>query len=207
MKITAKDIPSTTGRGNWTDAITFGVYSVRVNVERDDCMGEPWKEHDGHGPVSEWRRMESKSAGERVLCQDRSQARFYDFAAAVKIARKDGWGFSGMGEWNSKKKKFVYSPEALKMSPGERAAKAAESDFDRLRCWCAGDWYWISIGVEVSRAGRVLDTDYCGGIESDGDYWREHAAEVAQGIISATRKETRERRYWEARDVITQGAQ
>jgi len=68
--------------------------------------------------------------------------------------------------------------------------------------------------VEVSRNGAVLETDYCGGIEDLNDYWREHAAEHARYVIEqdiktrkaaavAARKETRERRYWAARDVVT----
>lgn len=29
-------------------------HRFRFEVERDDGMREPWKEHDGHGIVSEW---------------------------------------------------------------------------------------------------------------------------------------------------------
>lgn len=198
MKLTAKDIPPFTGRDNWTAPFEIaGGYSVRVRVEHDQDMRAPWEEHDGHGPVSDWRRKETKAAGERVLHYDGRLCLFYDFAAAVEIARRDGWDappYTG--------------------TRGERAARAVERDFMRLRDWCRGDWYWIAVCVEVSRDGAVLVADWCGGIESDSDYWREHAAKVAQGAIeqdkaarkaaaAAARKEARERAYWACRDVVT----
>jgi hypothetical protein len=179
-------------------------------------MGEPWKEHDGHGPVSEWRSIDSKQAGERVLGQDGRSARFYDFAEACKIAKRDGWGYSGQYVFEDGKKPRL-SEEARKLTPKQRATRAAEEDYERMRQWCNDEWHWISVGVEVSHRGEVLDTDYCGGIEDYTDYWREHAAEVAAHIIAthqrarrqawqAALKEARERRYWLNRGVQTTGA-
>lgn len=55
-------------------------------------MGAPWEEHDGHGPVSEW-ESRAKLPGEIIINQDGESRRFYDFAAACQIARRDGWGF------------------------------------------------------------------------------------------------------------------
>lgn len=192
------DIPRHTGRDGWTDPVELPQgYSVRVKVERDDHGAAPWEACDGHGPVSDWRAKDSKRAGERILCEDRGRARFYDFAAAVQLARKDGWG----------------APDTP-MKPGERAAWAAEADYKYLRGWCLDKWEYLCVGVEVSHRGRTLDTDYCGGIESLDDYWREHAADHARYVIEqdikarkaaavAAAKETRERRHWEARDVVT----
>lgn len=192
-----RDIPGTNSDG-WTDVIKLrDGYSVRVHVDYDQCMGAPWEEHDGHGPVSEWTTRD-KRPGERVLSEDRGSKRYYDFAEAVKIARRDGWGSQGDDG----------------MKPGEKAARAAARDFEYLRRWCNDQWHWVVVGVEVSRNGEALETDYCGGIEDDSDYWREHAAESANSIIAAdqkarkasavaARKETRERRYWAERDVIT----
>ena len=185
------DIPRyTSGAKNWTDYIKAGRYSVRVRIEPDDCMLEPWKEQDGHGPVSEWRRKDSKAPGERILCEDRGQALFYDFAAAVALARKDGWD----------------TPPYKTGTAGECAARAAEADFDRLRRYCAGDWYYVSVGVELSLAGDVLAMDWIGGVESDGDWWRECAADMANDAIHTSETERRERKFWEARDVQTIGA-
>ncbi|WP_052007096.1 hypothetical protein [Burkholderia paludis] len=61
---------------------------------RDDCdNGEPWKNFDGHGPVSEWTRRD-KRPGERILNTDSGSKRFYDVQEANKIAKRDGWGLS-----------------------------------------------------------------------------------------------------------------
>ena len=189
--LTKGDIPRyTDGPKNWTDYIKAGRYRVRVRIEPDDCMREPWKEHDGHGPVSEWRAKDSKAPGERILCEDRGQALFYDFAGAVAIARRDGWD----------------TPPYKTGTAGERAARAAEADFDRLRQYCAGDWQYVSVGMELSLGGEVLAMDWLGGVESDNDYWRECAADMANDALHAHLKETRERRFWEARDVQTIGA-
>lgn len=248
--IRPKDIPSCTGRGGWTDAVELkDGYSVRVHVDYDQDMGAPWEEHDGHGPVSEWTTRD-KLPGERVLATDRNHRRYYDFAEACKIARRDGWGFKNMYAYPDlsdngpyataedvktannlnftvdqlradrakddgyKHGRYRLTDEARKMTPKARAAKAADEDFENLRRWCDNEWHWIVVGVEVSRNGEVLETDYCGGIEDYTDYWREHAADVANSTIkadqrerrqvaAAARRETRERRYWAARDVIT----
>lgn len=69
------------------DGVTF-----RVRTEYDDCHGAPWDEEDGHGPVSDW-TSRGKLPGELVLCEDRGKRRYYDFAEACRIARRDGWGF------------------------------------------------------------------------------------------------------------------
>lgn len=78
---------------------------------------------DPHGLVSEWRSdglgsRPTKRPGERRLA---GSARFYDFATACRIARRDGWECPG-GQ-----------------RPGETArayaARAAEGDFRRLGAW------------------------------------------------------------------------
>lgn len=66
-------------------------FQLTATVEDDDRGAAPWDD-DGHGPVSDWRPIDSKAPGELVLNRDGDSARFYDFAAAVKIARRDGWG-------------------------------------------------------------------------------------------------------------------
>jgi hypothetical protein len=132
-----------------------------------------------------------------VLCTNRRSARFYDVAEATRIARRDRWGAPGEHA-----------------SAGARAAAAVAQDFEYLRAWCNDEWCYLVVTVEVARDGSVVSTDTCGGIESLKDYWREFAAEEATAIIesdiearkaaaAAARKETRERRYWAARDVLT----
>lgn len=198
-KLTLKpsDLPGTNSDG-WTDAIELsGGYSVRVNVEYDDCNDPPWENSDGHGIVTDWERRD-KRPGERVLVSDHGSKRYYDFAESVKKARRDGWD----------------APPYKTGTKGEQAVRAVEADFKFLRSWCNDDWQYLVIGVEVSRKGEKLELDYCGGIESLGDYWQEYAADRANYAIKAdraarkaagiaARKEKREANYWHARGVLT----
>lgn len=48
MKFTSDDIPRFTGRGDWTDSVAKGAYSVRVHVQPDVCMRERryWEARD-----------------------------------------------------------------------------------------------------------------------------------------------------------------
>ena len=63
-----------------------------ATIEHDENHGAPWDECDGHGEVTDW-EWRDKLPGELVLSEDRHAKRFYDFAGAVKLARRDGWGF------------------------------------------------------------------------------------------------------------------
>lgn len=173
--LTANDIPAYLSDDERIE-LPNGWYAT-VRIEYDDSMGEPWKEHDGHGEVSEWTTRD-KRPGERILHSDRGSHRYYDFAGAVELARKDGWGCS-----------HVTTMDELHAHNGhatarEMAACAAQQDFDRLRAWCNDQWQWIGVIVAVYDAGgeKVAD-DSLWGIESDGDYWRTVAAENINTII------------------------
>jgi hypothetical protein len=134
-----------------------------LTLERDDDATPPWERDDGHGPVSAWRPLSSKRAGERVLHADRKSARFYDFAEAVAIARRDGWDAPPYGQ----------------STPGQRAARAAEADFERLRAWCNDKWEYVGVCVRlVGAAGSQYDHAFWG-VESDCE---DYIAEVAREL-------------------------
>jgi hypothetical protein len=67
------------------DGLTF-----RVSLHHDSYSGEPWKECETHGPVSDWTTRD-KLPGELVLNTCRGGKQFYDYAEACRIARRDGW--------------------------------------------------------------------------------------------------------------------
>ena len=92
--------------------------TVTFSLYHDPHMGPPWKEHDGHGPVSEWTTRD-KGSGERILKKDGRSCRYYDFREAVNIARKDGWGL-GPKELAALEKKLGRTPK-----PGDIAVAAA----------------------------------------------------------------------------------
>lgn len=157
--------------GDTRSADLPGGLTARVTVEYDHDAGTPWDNEDGHGPVSDWTRRE-KRAGERVLCDDRGARRYYDFAGAVAAARADGWDAPPYGG-----------------TPGQRAARAAEADFARLRAWCRDDWQYVGLVVTVYVEDVELASASLWGIEPDSDagYLNETIAELLAEAMAEAR--------------------
>lgn len=139
-----------------------------ASVYHDELMGEPWKEHDGHGPV---RFGADKSPGEMVLSDASRRGEkvwLYNYKEACRIALRDEWGVPGG------------------MKPGESrrayAARAALEDFRHLRAWCRDDWLWVGVAVQRVENGIPVDDPFehtVWGIESNaGDYLRDVAIEL-----------------------------
>jgi len=147
----------------------------RVAFFFDDQMREPWKEHDGHGIVSDWTTRD-KEPGERVLYEASDSYRYYDFDATVQLALKDKWGV-GDGPREGE-------------TPEEYAARAVEYDYEYLRAWCTDEWHYV--GVELT----LLDDDgkttkykaSLWGVETWKDYHRTVPAELADEIESQLRE-------------------
>jgi hypothetical protein len=134
-------------------------FKITARISLDEDTGPPWKEHDGHGPVSEW-TSRPKNAGERVLSQDGRSFRYYDFAGAVAIAKRDKWG-------------------------GKSPSEAAERDFEAMRAWCNDSWFWCGIVVTVKRAGVKLGKAALWGIDCNHPHGRDNAylLEVANELL------------------------
>lgn len=134
-----------------------------AKIELDTDHGAPWDEEDGHGPVSEWTSRD-KSPGELVLAEDGRRRRYYDFAEACKIARRDGWDAPPYGTGTRR----------------QRASRAARADFDRLRAYCNGDWGYVGVIVAAvcDCCGTVNRDNQASlwGIESDAKEYLETVA-------------------------------
>ncbi len=158
--------------GDTRAADLSGGLTARVTVEYDHYAGTPWDNEDGHGPVSEWTRR-GKRPGERVLCDDHGARRYYDFADAVATARTDGWDAPPYGTG----------------TPGQRAARAAEADFARLRAWCRDDWCYVGLVVTIYAEDVELATASLWGIESDADadYFNETVADLLAEALAEAR--------------------
>lgn len=176
------------------DIITRNARQFRVNIYHDRDHDHPWDNEDGHGPVSDWERR-AKRPGELILCGDGrgrlgtdDMHRFYDFQAAVRQAREEGWGFlpypvqttqdATTKVWSASVHgaKFSHTCHDLDINkaigglytvwqsrfPSRRAyhAAAARHDFEQLRRYCEGDWHYV--GVEVT---QVLTCTACGADE------------------------------------------
>lgn len=173
-----------------------GMYAT-VELPYDECMGEPWKEHDGYGDVSEWTNRD-KRPGERILCTDHGSRRYYDFAGAIAKAKKEGWGLA------EKELAELAARLGRKPTNGEVIEQAVERDFDRLKGWCDNDWHWVSVHTTLFDADdNEIADEWCGGVEDDTDYWQEIAADHLNGMLRQFSDEQSEIQYWAERDVAT----
>ena len=151
----------------------------RVEFPYDDSHGEPWKECDGHGVVSDW-TSRAKAPGERELCSDRSSKRYYDFAESMKIAKRDGWSLND--EAMVRLRKIVGRAPTRK----QIIAEAVECDYDYLRRWCNDLWCYVGVIVtEIdSDDEETGEEESLWRIESDSrDYLEATAFELADEIL------------------------
>jgi len=123
-------------------------HTITINWFADFDHGTPWDHEDGHGPATEWERRD-KRPGERVLSSDRFGKRFYDYAEAIKIAKRDGWDAEPYGTGTA----------------GERAVRAVEADFARLQGWCEDRWHYVGFTCEIEGFEDYYNS--CWGFESD----------------------------------------
>lgn len=129
--------------------------TLEMETRPDQLTGPPWKEWDGHGPVSEWRSLGSQTIGERLLVQDRGSGCFYDYDAAVEAALRDDWDTA------------PFTAAFPGEQPIRKAMRAAEADFEYLRGWCNDEWCWVGVVVTAHKAGIELGAAALWGIESE----------------------------------------
>ena len=163
---------------------------IKITLNRDDDMGPPWEEHDGHGPVSEWTSRD-KRPGERVLSShwhgDNPSRRYYDVEEATEIAKRDGWGIhpDSVDDYDS-------------LTRGQIVAKAVENDFKFLKGWCNDEWYWIWYGLVVEdEDGEEIHESSLGGIDDWGYAVEEALSEAVSEIDSHLEEvETQKHAAW-----------
>jgi hypothetical protein len=162
---------------------THNGITITVRWYYDTDMGAPWKEHDGHGDVSEWTERD-KAPGELVLKSDRYRKLYYDFAGAVRKAREEGWDAEPFNKGQETK--------------GEQAEKAARADFEYLRAWCNDEWHWCGYTVKID--GYDYDESLWGIESTEQDQVEEGAFADA---IKWLENEQREEVDAACRDVVT----
>lgn len=146
-----------------TDSVTYKGRELTIEYHYDHTMGEPWKEHDCYGVVTDWMSEDSKRPEYRILSEETrgSSVRFYDVQESMKRALKDGWGYVEIDDW-------MGMVAARRKQPTKRmiAAHAVEQDFKRLCNWCHDHWRWMGIVVIDD---ETEEQESLWGIESDGD--------------------------------------
>lgn len=162
------------------DTITCEVdgFDVTATIHHDNTGDAPWESCDGHGPVSDW-TSRNKRAGEMVLHSDHGSHRYYDFAKAVKIAKRDEWD----------------APPYRTGTKAQQAERAARRDFEALQAWCNDEWWNVGVAVTVSKDDIQLTGDYdfalwgveCNYPGSDNAYLMEVANEYVGEAVEAAR--------------------
>ena len=160
------DLPTIT-YADFDERIPLGSLHIVVAMADDDTSGEPWKEHDGHGPVTDW-VTRAKRPGERILAQDGGAYRYYDVEEATKIAKRDGWG-----------------PMLEGMSRDQSIALAVDADFNYLKRWCDDQWRWVGVVVAIYAGETRLAHDSLWGIECDeADSEHTYIVETANELLT-----------------------
>ena len=168
------------------DTIEVAGLQFEIATTHDDDADAPWERNDYHGPVSEWTSRD-KRPGELILASDRGARRYYDFEAAVAMAKRDGWGLSPAGIADWKRRRGGRPPTAAQI-----AETAARDDFARLSAWCRDQWQYVIVrAVLLTVEGEhTPEVEYQGGIADDAEgYIRDEgaylAAEIARRVGSA----------------------
>lgn len=158
------------------DTVELNGRSYKVTFEPDCDMLPPWKEWDGCGIISEWERRD-KSAGERILYEERGSKLFYDWQATMQKAKHEGWGLSS--------EKLAALERKLGRAPtkGEIIAQSVELDFQNMRDYCTGEWGYYVICVEDEDG----ETNYLGGVTNSGDDLSETAYQMIDEMDHAYR--------------------
>ena len=153
-------------------------YYLKVEIKPDDDTEAPWERVYLHGPVSDWVRRD-KRPGERMLYTDGWSRRYYDFAEAVKLAKRDGWGLA------PERQKEFEAKAGRALTKAEVAQQAVVDDFNRLRAWCAGHWWYVGVVVTLhDDSDNEIDERSLWGIESDsGDYLKEVAKDLGNELV------------------------
>lgn len=180
------------------DFVADGI-SFRCEISSDSHNAPPWVEYDGHGvirTVSSYYGNPDKKPGEVILYSDRGDYWLYDVQATTEKAKREVWGCRG---------------EAAGLTPGQRAAQAVREDFEYCRKWLQGDIFWTVLEVyPIDEEGEKIgeDSDYLGGVEYGytkelGEYVKQTAKEMGEGMAYPMNKEKSEADYWASRDVVT----
>lgn len=153
-----------------SERITRSGLEFRVEYHSDPDLQEPWKEHDGHGPVTDWTARD-KRPGELVLNTACGSKCFYDFAEACRIARRDGWD----------------APPYKQGTARERAARAAMADYLHLKAWCDNQWHWCGVVVKLldDEGEEVSDASLWGMETSDREGLEQAAADLADELAAS----------------------
>lgn len=183
---------------DYIEDFSLSGFRFRLDVAPDCGFGPPWEHEDGHGPIRHVRENSDKRPGERVLWADRHEFLLYDWQEAMKIARRDRWGLA------DEDRAKLAARLGREPTAGEVCAESVARDFERLRRWCNGEWWWTRLRVALLDVeGNPVEgfEQYLGGVESDSeDCAKECARDLAALIVYEIKHRLGRKKY-----LVTEG--
>lgn len=152
------------------DTFEYKGRTFRVNYTYDEYADPPWDSECGHGPVRKSRNSHGSSGdkrpGERPLNNpNRNEYQFYyDWQAACKLAREDGWNTEPFDAPN-------------------RIQRAVQADFDFLRLWLSNDWNYVGVIVTLIDEEEDVDSTSLWCVETYKDHHMTLAYELAEELL------------------------
>jgi hypothetical protein len=152
-----------------TDTYEQNGRHYRVEYEYDQDHGEPWKNDDGRGIVSDW-TTRPKAPGERLLNDDHGSKRYFDFAGTLEKAKAEGWGVKDGKRENE--------------TANQYAVRAVEAEYEFLRAWCNDEWHYCGVIVTLldDDHQETSYTESLWGVESWDDYPKTVVRELVDEI-------------------------
>lgn len=174
-----------------------GGRAFRVSIEWDDTADAPWDQSDGNVSIEckpggyGSRYGSNKRPGEVVIFDSGRHGFAYvvDIPAAMAEALRDKWGIAPelRAEFERKNGRPPTRREVARM--------AIDENIVYLRAWCADDWTYVGVIVQMIGADGepVGDDASLWGVESFGTYARDDVApELAEELIRPRREAWRE---------------
>lgn len=163
-----------------TEIIEFDGCRVRIDYHYDWDAGPPWEHSFGHGPVRKSTYSHSlqrdryghdKRPGERPMNRagHNEHQFYYDWAAAVELAREDKWN-------------------AAPFDTPNRVERAVQADFDFLSGWVNDQWHYAGAVCKViDEDGEPVPgfEDSSWGLETWGDYHQASGRELADVLAQS----------------------
>jgi len=152
-----------------TAEVAGKTFTVKVVVEQDDCSLSPWDMSDCHGVVDGW--CHTKAPNQRILMKDRRGVFLYNMQESMAVALRDGWGHRDA------------TPE---MSKRQVAALAVEADFQYLKGYVDGEWWYTNVIVTLldDDGGETDVSTSLGGVESEPHQLEEQIKLLIDELVS-----------------------
>ena len=183
-------------------AITHLGIDVIVKFYYDSDAEAPWEDCEGTGKVRCANSRSDKKPGEVSIHHNRDGVWLYDFAGAIEIAKRDGWGCPS-------------DVDPTDLTKRQIALAAVKADLTYLQGWLENRWWYVGIECTIlDENGEEAFQESLWRVETYKDYHLEEARHMAENLAAhahgvreaeriAAQLEAEEVKYWLNRGVVT----